>query len=166
MHERTGEQTSIGAINIAFGVMGLVLTALLFIFGPHIEADMHTLGANAAMIGLANKMPTTDALSLDLELARAVVWIALIIAGMQVLRLTRSGKGVNLMCGAALIIVNSMKLVDGGMNFIDLGLACYGVALVTYFLRADWSAVTAVSVHIVPTMSPSQATTDEARQAA
>lgn len=137
MHERTGQQTAIGMINIAFGMMGLVLSALFFALGPRLEAS---LGAGGASPGLfVTRMPTSTAVSAALEVAMLVTWLIVIWAGAGALRQSQWAQRASLLAGGALLVVSSAKVVDSGPGFITLGFVAYGALVLTVATRLNWS---------------------------
>jgi len=138
VRERTGEETAIGATNVAFGAMGVVLSALLFTLGPELAADMQNSSERSSAGEFVVAMPATDVTSLGLEIARVATWIAIIVAGVLMLRMSRWSRPANLVCGAAFLAINAAKIVEGGFSFIDFGFASYGMALIAFLMLMNW----------------------------
>lgn len=112
--------------------MGLVLSALLLIFGPTIEADINERHADESIASMSIGMPTQSEFGVGLELARAATWVALVVMGALVMQRSRWSLAAITTCAALLLVVDIMKIADSGMSFIDLGCAAYGVVLVAF----------------------------------
>jgi hypothetical protein len=136
LNERTGGQTAVGVTSVVFGLMGIALSALLFAFGPALEADMarpHDVAGTFAM-----KLPSSDALSMSLEIGMLAAWIALVFTGFGVLRVASWSMQACIVCGAALCFLSLAKILEGGFSYIALGFALYGGVLAGGSVRAEW----------------------------
>lgn len=167
MDQRTGGQTAVGMINISFGLMGIVVSLLLFALGRNLEADLAAHSAASAPGMFITRLPTTDLVSSTIEFMMIATWMALIAAGAGVLRLAPWGRSVSMLCGAMLFLVGCAKSIDSGLSFITVGEVAYGVLLCAVFLRADWRlAFSGVTAELRAAEAAAQATDVPARQAA
>jgi len=138
MDARTGGQTAIGMLNIAFGLMGVVMSLLLFAFGAQLQADLASSAVNNAPGLFITRMPTASSTTAALELILVVVWIVLAVSGIGVLRLAPWGRQVSLIAGVALFMISGAKIIDSGLSFIAVGFVGYAITLLAVFTRTDW----------------------------
>jgi hypothetical protein len=104
--------------------------------------------------------------SLTLEVARAGTWIAIIVAGVLVLRASRWSRWANIICGGAFLFINGAKIIDGGFNIIDIGFASYGMALIAFFMLTNWRALSTAELEALDASTSTGESVVERREAA
>jgi len=131
-------------MSIAFGVMGLAMSALILALGPTVQADISSQSADSAYTFVSLTMPTAHGLGMALEAARIATWLTLIVMGFFVLRGSRWSLSTVALSAALLLAVDGMKIIDTGLSFIDLGCAGYGGVLLAFVWHQSRAAVVAV----------------------
>ncbi len=146
-----------GLTSVSFGLMGLAHSALLLAFGPALEADM--LRGDEAAGTFVMKLPTSDAASMQLELAIVLAWIALIVAGAALLRSKLWSRSATMITGIALCAVTAAKMIEGGFSYTELGIMAFGAVIAWVTLRADWLTAqpSATELHSAPGDQPALA---------
>jgi hypothetical protein len=131
--------TAIGVVNIVLGVIGCLFSLLVLVGGGVLAAGGGEFAAQAGGDESFGMMAQGAGLMVVvIGFVGLITWLLTMISGIGVLMMRSWGRTLAMLCGAVLIVVNVLSLVNGGFGIMTIATLIYGAMLVGLFMKPSW----------------------------
>ncbi len=131
--------TAIGFVNIVLGVIGCLFSLLILVGGGVLAAGGGEFAAQAGGDESFGMMAQSAGLLVVLiGLVGLVTWLLTMISGIGVLMMRSWGRTLAMLCGAVIIVVQVLSMINGGFGIMSIAMLIYGGTLVGVFMKPSW----------------------------
>ena len=131
--------TAIGVVNIVLGVIGCLFSLLVLVGGGVLAAGGGEFASRAGGDESFGAMAQGAGMMVVLiGLVGLVTWLLTMISGVGVLMMRSWGRTLAMLCGAVIIVVNVLSMINGGFGIMAIATLIYGGMLVGMFMKPSW----------------------------
>lgn len=165
--QRTGGMTAIGVVNIVLGVIGCLFSVLVLVGGGVLAAGGGDFAARSGDESFGMMAQGAGMMVMVIGFVGLVTWLLTMISGIGVLMMRSWGRTLAMLCGAVLIVVNVLSIINGGMGVMTIATLIYGALLLGLFMKPSWKmAFCGGGEAMIESAPPATDTDDDMRAAA